>query len=124
MGFRYRKSINLGNGFRLNLSKSGVGYSWGCKGFRWTKTAKGRTRKTYSIPGTGFSYVDESSGERERSAFDGPGTTAFPSISLLDVALWTTFVWSFFWPPMIFVAGVLGFVVLARRLSGGTKGND
>ena len=29
MGFRYRKSINLGGGFRINLSKSGVGYSWG-----------------------------------------------------------------------------------------------
>ena len=52
MGFRYRKSINLGGGFRINLSKSGVGYSWGVKGFRVTKTASGRTRKTYSIPGT------------------------------------------------------------------------
>ncbi len=32
MGFRYRKSINLGGGFRINLSKSGIGYSWGVKG--------------------------------------------------------------------------------------------
>ncbi|HJI56226.1 MAG: DUF4236 domain-containing protein [Pseudoruminococcus massiliensis] len=31
MGFRYRKSINLGGGFRINLSKSGVGYKLGCK---------------------------------------------------------------------------------------------
>lgn len=29
MGFRYRKSINLGREFRINLSKSGIGYSWG-----------------------------------------------------------------------------------------------
>ena len=28
MGFRYRKSINLGGGFRVNISKSGIGYSW------------------------------------------------------------------------------------------------
>lgn len=28
MGFRYRKSINLGGGFRINLSKSGIGYSY------------------------------------------------------------------------------------------------
>ena len=60
MGLRYRKSINLGGGFRINLSKSGVGYSWGGKGFRYTKTANGRTRRTLSIPGTGISYVDES----------------------------------------------------------------
>ena len=34
MGFRYRKSINLGGGFRINLNKSGIGYSWGVKGSR------------------------------------------------------------------------------------------
>ncbi|MCI8620338.1 MAG: DUF4236 domain-containing protein [Clostridia bacterium] len=58
MGWRYRKSINLGGGFRINLSKSGIGYSWGVKGYRVTKTASGQTRKTYSIPGTGISYVE------------------------------------------------------------------
>ena len=58
MGWRYRKSINLGGGFRINLSKSGIGYSWGVKGFRITQTASGQTRKTYSIPGTGISYVE------------------------------------------------------------------
>ena len=67
MGFRYRKSINLGGGFRINLSKSGVGYSWGVKGFRVTKTASGRTRKTYSIPGTGISWVDESGNGHRRT---------------------------------------------------------
>ena len=41
MGLRFRKSINLGGGFRINLSKSGVGYSWGVKGYRVTKTASG-----------------------------------------------------------------------------------
>ena len=59
MGMRYRKSINLGGGFRINISKSGVGYSWGTKGFRHTKTVRGTTRNTYSIPGTGLSYVEE-----------------------------------------------------------------
>lgn len=60
MGFRFRKSINLGGGFRVNVSKSGVGYSWGTKGARVTKTARGKTRKTVSIPGTGISYTSES----------------------------------------------------------------
>jgi len=65
MGFRYRKSINLGGGFRINLSKSGVGYSWGGKGFRVTKTATGRTRTTTSIPGTGLSWVEENDGKKK-----------------------------------------------------------
>ena len=59
MGFRFRKSINLGGGFRVNLSKSGVGYSWGGKGYRVTKTANKKTRTTASIPGTGLSYTHE-----------------------------------------------------------------
>lgn len=59
MGLRYRKSINLGGGFRVNLSKNGIGYSWGVKGYRITKTADGRVRRTASIPGTGISYVEE-----------------------------------------------------------------
>lgn len=67
MGMRFRKSINLGRGFHINVSKSGVGYSWGTKGVRFTKTARGTTRNTYSIPGTGISYVTEN-GKKNRSA--------------------------------------------------------
>ena len=66
MGFRFRRSINLGGGFKVNLSKSGIGYSWGIKGYRISRTARGTTRRTYSIPGTGISYVDET-GSRSRN---------------------------------------------------------
>lgn len=66
MGLRYRKSINLGGGFRINISKSGIGYSWGVKGYRVTKTAKGTIRRTASIPGTGISFVDETSKKKQQ----------------------------------------------------------
>ena len=62
MGFRFRKSISLGKHFKINLSKSGVGFSAGVKGFRVTRTANGKIRKTVTVPGTGISYVDESKG--------------------------------------------------------------
>lgn len=65
MGLNFRKSINLGCGFRINLSKSGIGYSWGVGGFRITKTAKGTVRRTASIRGTGISYTSET-GTRKR----------------------------------------------------------
>ncbi len=74
MGFRFRRSINLGGGFRINLSKSGVGYSWGTKGFRVTKTSRGTTRRTYSIPGTGISWVNESGGRKKKSGGNGSRT--------------------------------------------------
>ena len=59
MGFRYRRSLNLGGGFRINISKSGIGYSWGVKGYRITKTSRGTVRRTASLPGTGISFVEE-----------------------------------------------------------------
>lgn len=64
MGWRYRKSINVGLGFRINISKSGIGYSWGGPGYRKTWKADGGTRTTYSLPGTGISYVEETRSPR------------------------------------------------------------
>lgn len=56
MGFRFRKSINFGGGVRVNVSKSGIGYSVGTKGVRVTKSAKGGIYGTVSASGTGISY--------------------------------------------------------------------
>jgi uncharacterized protein DUF4236/tetratricopeptide repeat protein len=57
VGFRLRKSIKLGGGFRLNLSRRGVGASWGFKGFR-VGVSPGRgsyTRSVFSGSTTGSS---------------------------------------------------------------------
>ena len=67
MGFRFRKSFGKGP-FRVTVSKSGVGYSVGTKGFRYTKKAGGGTRTTASIPGTGISYVTETGAKKSASA--------------------------------------------------------
>lgn len=55
MGFSYRKSVRCGP-FRINVSRSGVGYSVGGRGFRTGISSKGRRYTTFSIPGTGVSY--------------------------------------------------------------------
>lgn len=57
MGFRFRKSKSFGP-FRINISKSGIGWSVGAKGVRYTHRADGKKQTTFSIPGTGISYVD------------------------------------------------------------------
>lgn len=56
MGLRFRKSINIGP-LRINFSKSGIGFSLGVKGFRISRSAKGKNTATVSLPGTGVSYV-------------------------------------------------------------------
>ena len=60
MGFRFRKSINVGKHFRINLSKKGIGYSYGVKGYRHTVSADGKEKDTFTIPGTGISHVSSS----------------------------------------------------------------
>ncbi|MDX9866236.1 MAG: DUF4236 domain-containing protein [Anaerolineaceae bacterium] len=77
MGLRFRKSINLGKFFRINISKSGIGTSSGVKGFRVSRGPRG-TRTTVSIPGTGVSYVKET---RKSSAKIKPTGTQIPSLS-------------------------------------------
>ena len=77
MGFRFRKSINLGGGFKVNLSKSGIGYSFGTKGYRVTKKANGGIRRTASIPGTGISHVKETSGKSRKNGSNGCLTICF-----------------------------------------------
>ena len=58
MGLRFRKSINIGP-LRINFSKSGIGFSLGVKGFRVSRSAKGKNTATVSLPGTGLSYVQD-----------------------------------------------------------------
>lgn len=67
MGLRFRKSVNFGP-FRVNFSKSGIGYSVGSKYYRVTKTAKGTVRRTATLPETGISYVTESRKKQNLSA--------------------------------------------------------
>jgi len=57
MGLRFRKTISLLPGVRLNISKSGVGVSAGVKGLRGSINTSGTVTGTASIPGTGVSYV-------------------------------------------------------------------
>lgn len=65
MGLRFRKSKKVGP-FRVNISQKGVGWSVGVPGLRYTKKAGGGSRVTASVPGTGISYVKESSGSNQR----------------------------------------------------------
>jgi hypothetical protein len=53
MGWGFRRSINFGP-LRINLAKSGVGYSVGTRGLRVGKDARGRNYSSLSIPATGI----------------------------------------------------------------------
>jgi hypothetical protein len=57
MGFRFRKTIKLFPGVKLNFSKSGVSTSIGGPGATINISRRG-TRGTFGITGTGVSYSE------------------------------------------------------------------
>ena len=74
MGLRFRKSKKVGP-FRVNISQKGVGWSVGVPGLRYTKKAGGGSRVTASVPGTGLSYVKESSSNQRKTPWIPEGNT-------------------------------------------------
>jgi len=58
MALRFRKTITLLPGVRLNLSKSGVSASVGGKGLSFNIGKDGRARGTIGLPGSGVSYSE------------------------------------------------------------------
>ena len=59
MGFRFRRSITLFPGVRINLSKSGVSTSIGAPGATLNVGSKRGARVTVGIPGSGLSYSEK-----------------------------------------------------------------
>lgn len=59
MGIRFSKSVKIGKFLRLNISKSGLGFSVGNKFFRLGVNPKGVIIKTLTLPKTGLSYVKQ-----------------------------------------------------------------
>ena len=73
MGFRFKKSINLGNGVRMNIGKKGIGFSAGVKGARISYGADGKVRTTSSIPGTGISYTSTLNKNKAKKGVNNSG---------------------------------------------------
>lgn len=71
MGWSFRRSKSFGL-FRLNFSKSGIGFSFGVPGARVGVNSKGKKYVRGGIPGTGLYYQsslpDAQQGEAPQSA--------------------------------------------------------
>lgn len=60
MGFRFRKSIKIAPGLKINFNKKSVGATLGTKGAHYTINSSGRRTSSVGIPGTGISYTESS----------------------------------------------------------------
>lgn len=78
---RFRRSLRIAPGVRLNVSKTGLSTSLGRRGF--TLNLRGdRVRATTSIPGTGLSYTEDA-----RSVGTAVGTVIV-LIAILIAGFW------------------------------------
>jgi hypothetical protein len=86
MGWGFRKSVNLGKGLRLNLAKSGIGYSFGRKGLRFGKSVAG---KNFVNLGTGGFYYRKYFGNKNklRDAEGSKDLNCLPYVLIIVCAL-------------------------------------
>ena len=56
MGLRFRKSVKIAPGVRLNICKKSVGVSAGVKGYRKSINSSGRVTTSIGTPVSGVSY--------------------------------------------------------------------
>ena len=103
---RYRKSIGLGKGVRLNVGKGSLGISAGVKGAHVSVNSKRGVTTSVGAPGTGVSYsktrgwggkgaesdagmpCTETSGWGGNGAGSGDGGPKPPSNKLVRIAVW------------------------------------
>ena len=68
MGFRFQRRIKILPGLSINLSKSGVGFSAGVRGFHTGIDSKGRRYVNASLPKTGISWREYQKAKRPNPA--------------------------------------------------------
>ena len=69
MGLRFRKSINLGGGFRLNLNKKSVGLSVGTKGVRYSVNSDGRKITVDGMEGYTLYWTESKTKNSKKGGF-------------------------------------------------------
>jgi Protein of unknown function (DUF4236) len=84
MRLRFRRSIRLIPGIRLNLSKSGVSASVGRRG-AWLARGPRGARATVGIPGTGLSWTEQSAWARTKPHLQTSAPPAVPGIEVTEL---------------------------------------
>jgi hypothetical protein len=72
MGWRFRRSVRLLQGVRLNLSKTGASFSVGPRGLT-TNIGRRGVRTTVGLPGSAISYTTPTVAPGRRQGRGGPG---------------------------------------------------
>lgn len=69
MSFRFRRSIKIAPGIRVNLNKNSASVRIGPRGLGYTVSSTGKKTLSAGIPGTGLSYTEQISTPQRAQAF-------------------------------------------------------
>lgn len=67
MGLRFRRSIKICKGVKVNLGKTGASLSVGTRGFHKTFHTSGRVTTTVGLPGTGIYWTESTNPRRNNN---------------------------------------------------------
>ena len=88
MPFRFRRTIKIAPGIRLNLNKKSSSIRFGGRGAGVTVSSTGKTTRTVGIPGTGAYWTKTEGGtSAKRSAVRPSGCGATALLALMSGAL-------------------------------------
>ena len=114
MGWRFRKSLNLGGGVRLNFNKKSTGISFGTKGARYSVNSNGRKTVSFGIPGTGLYWTESKSGKTKGSKSNNSSSGCL--------------MWVLLWPFLIvfymFYYLIKGIIILVKKIIEILKSDD
>ena len=81
MGMKFRKSVKLAPGVKLNIGKKSVGVSFGNKYGGISMNSRTGTKARVSAPGTGLSYTTKVGNSKSSGLSNASSTTAHDDIA-------------------------------------------
>ncbi len=79
MGLRFRKSIKIAPGVKINLNKKSTSVTFGGKGVHYTASSTGKKTASVGIPGTGISYTQTTGPSNKQKKTNKGGSQPMPT---------------------------------------------
>ena len=79
MGLRFRKSIKIAPGVKINLNKKSTSVTFGGKGVHYTSSSTGKKTASVGIPGTGISYTQTTGQSSKQKKTNKGGSQPMPT---------------------------------------------
>ena len=77
MGLRFRKSIKIAPGLKINLNKKSISATVGTKGAHYTVNSNGKRTASVGIPGTGIYYTKSSGDQKSQTTANNDAGSSY-----------------------------------------------